>query len=55
MTAKPLSEWLQVMVEEIARKRLDAERAATEQCTGADEAGPAATPRRPGAAPASRS
>jgi hypothetical protein len=55
MTAKPLSEWLQLMIDEVARKRLDAERAAAEQRARAEDARSAATAARPGIAPTPRS
>lgn len=55
MTAKVLSEWLQLMIDEVARKRLDAERAAAEQRARAADAKSAAAAARPGIAPTPRS
>jgi hypothetical protein len=55
MTATPLSEWLQLMIDEVARKRLDAERAVAEQRARAEDARSTAAATRPGIAPTPRS
>jgi hypothetical protein len=46
--SEPLSEWLRVMLGEIARKREDAEQARTEARARAVEAPPADRPRQRG-------